>query len=150
MGPGVGSRVGRLRQGGWFVLHVVEVCLPMCIGFAIGDLVYFWLAARAGNGDPFAELPELSVVVVTVAMTVPMVAWMRFRGMPRRATAEMSAALPALALVLLLLGWLGVLARQDLALLVHGLMMPVMLVPMLLRRDVYTGRHGRDHAFGSD
>jgi hypothetical protein len=28
----------------------------------------------------------------------------------------------------------------DLALIEHGLMMPAMLIPMLLRLDVYTGR----------
>jgi hypothetical protein len=33
-------------------------------------------------------------------------------------------------------------ADRDLALLEHGLMMPVMLIPMCLRMDVYTGRSG--------
>jgi hypothetical protein len=68
-----------------------------------------------------------------------MTAWMVFRKMPRRPTIEMSAAMPVLALALVVLGWLAILPRQDLALLEHGLMMPVMLVPMLFRRDVYTG-----------
>ena len=48
--------------------------------------------------------------------------------------------MPILAGLLLILGWLGVLAMGDLALIEHGLMMPVMLIPMLLRLDVYTGR----------
>ncbi|HEY7794761.1 MAG TPA: hypothetical protein VIA10_12210 [Gaiellaceae bacterium] len=144
MEAGTDREAGRLRQGGWFVVHFFEMCLPMCVGFAIGDLVYLWLAGRAGYAAPFAELPELSVLVVTAAMTAPMAAWMLFRGMPRRQTAEMSAALPVVAVVLLVLGWAGLLARQDLALLEHGLMMPVMLVPMLLRLDCYTGRHAHD------
>jgi hypothetical protein len=118
------------------------MCAPMCIGFAVGDLAYFWIAGAFGYSEPFRELPELSVVVVTFAMTAPMAAWMLFRGMSRRATAEMSAAMPVLALVLLSLGWLGSVARSDLALLEHGLMMPVMLIPMLFRLDVYTGRTG--------
>jgi hypothetical protein len=67
---------------------------------------------------------------------------MLFRGMPRRATAEMSAAMPALAIALLALGWLAILPKGDLALLEHGLMMPVMLVPMLFRLDLHTGRAG--------
>jgi hypothetical protein len=37
-----------------------------------------------GYSAPFTELPTLSVVVVTVNMTLPMVAWMHFRGMSRR------------------------------------------------------------------
>jgi hypothetical protein len=62
--------------------------------------------------------------------------------MPRRENAEMSAVMPVLAVVLLVLAWLAILPKSDLALLEHGLMMPAMLVPMLFRLDVYTGRAG--------
>jgi len=118
------------------------MCLPMCIGFGIGDLVYFWTAGRFGYSEPFSQLPELSVLVVTFNMTAPMTAWMLFRGMPRRPTAEMSAAMPILAVALLALGWLAILPKGDLALWEHGLMMPVMLIPMFFRLDLYTGRAG--------
>jgi hypothetical protein len=50
------GRVGR------FTLHFFEMCAPMCVGFAIGDLVYFWSADKVGSSKPFSELPELSVV----------------------------------------------------------------------------------------
>jgi len=133
-------RVARLSQIGHFVKHYFEMCLPVCIGFAVGDLVYFWSAGLFGYSEPFRELPELSVVVVALAMTAPMAAWMLFRGMARRPTAEMSAAMPILAIVLLAFGRLAIVPNGDLALLEHGLMMPVMLVPMLFRLDVYTGR----------
>ena len=136
----------RLRsQIGHFLLHYGEMCLPMCIGFAVGDLVYFWVAGLFGYSEPFKELPVLSVLLVTFSMTAPMTAWMLFRGMPRRAIIEMSAAMPILAIVLLGLGWLGFVPMGDLALLEHGLMMPVMLVPMFLRLDLYTGRAGHVH-----
>jgi hypothetical protein len=132
--------VRRRRQVAHFLRHYFEMCLPMCIGFALGDVVYFWLARQYGYPDPFTQLPELSVLVVTFNMTAPMTAWMLFRRMPRRPTAEMTAAMPILAIVLLVLGWLAVVPKGDLALLEHGLMMPVMLVPMFLRLDDYTGR----------
>jgi hypothetical protein len=135
-----GATPGAGRQIGHFALHFGEMCVPMCIGFAVGDLVYFWLAGMAGYGEPFTELPVLSVLVVTVAMTAPMTAWMLYRGMPRRPVAEMSAAMPILAAVLLAVGWLRIVPPGNLALLEHGLMMPVMLVPMLVRLDLYTGR----------
>jgi hypothetical protein len=141
VGRPLGS-AGRRSQIGHFVLHYFEMCVPMCVGFAAGDLVYIWAAGRFGQSAPLRELPELSVLVVTFNMTAPMTAWMLFRGMPRRATAEMSAAMPILAIVLLGLGWLAVLPESDLALLEHGLMMPVMLIPMLLRLDLYAGRAG--------
>jgi hypothetical protein len=63
-------------QVGRFVLHYFEMCIPMCIGFAVGDLVYFWAAELLGYSEPFAELPTLSVLVVTLSMTGPMTAWM--------------------------------------------------------------------------
>jgi hypothetical protein len=141
----VGVLKRRSSEIGHFVLHYFAMCVPMCVGFALGDLVYFWVAGRLGYSHPFKELPGLSVVVVTLSMTAPMTAWMVFRKMPRRPTIEMSAAMPVLALALVVLGWLAVLPRQELALLEHGLMMPVMLVPMLFRLNAYTGT-GKPHA----
>lgn len=129
------SLLGRL---GRFVLHYFEMCLPMCIGFAVGDALYFAVARSFGYSDPFSELPVLSVVVVTVSMTIPMTAWMLYRGMDRRAIWEMSAVMPIMAAALLVLGALGAVATEDLALMEHGLMMPAMLVPMLYRVDLYS------------
>jgi len=130
-------------KAGRFLLHYFEMCVPMCIGFAVGDLVYFWAAGLFGYSDPFTELPTLSVLVVTFAMTAPMIAWMLYRGMPRPAIREMAAAMPLLALVLLVLGWLGAVPMGDLALLEHGLMMPVMLAPMVMHPGLYSGQHAR-------
>jgi hypothetical protein len=131
----------RLRGGqvGHFVLHYFEMCIPMCIGFAVGDLVYFGVAGLFGYSDPFDELPVLSVLVVTFAMTAPMTAWMLHRRMPRQAIWEMTAVMPVLAVVLLTLGAVGVVPMGDLALLEHALMMPVMLIPMAFRPGLYAG-----------
>jgi len=133
------SRHGRF---GRFTLHLIEMCAPMCIGFAIGDLIYFWIGSRFGYSRPFTELPELSLAVVTLSMTTPMVGWMLYRGMPRREIAEMAVAMPSLAVALLVLGWVSLLPMSDLAAWEHGLMMPAMLVPMFLRLDFYTSKHG--------
>jgi hypothetical protein len=134
-----GGRFGR------FTLHFFEMCAPMCVGFAIGDLIYFWAAGKFGYSEPFKELPELSLVVVTFTMTAPMVAWMVYRGMPRRPIAEMAAVMPVLGAGLLVFGWLSVVPMGDLALWEHGLMMPAMLVPMFLRLDLYTSKHSHQH-----
>jgi hypothetical protein len=134
-----GAAIGSLKRFEHFALHFAEMCAPMCIGFAVGDLLYFWLASLAGYSEPFSELPYLSVVVVTVSMTAPMTAWMLYRGTPHREVAEMSAAMPIVAIVLVGLSLLGALPKDGLALLEHGLMMPAMLIPMLLRLDIYSG-----------
>src|SRR6266496_2481569 len=130
------------RQAGHFLRHYGEMCIPMCVGFAIGDLIYFWAAHQFGYSKPFSDLPELSVVIVTFTMTAPMTAWMLYRRMARRPVAEMTATMPILAIALLALGWLGAVPKGDLALTEHGLMMPAMLVPMFLRLNYYTGRNG--------
>ena len=118
----------------------------MCIGFALGDVVYFWAARELGYSEPFSQLPELSVAVVTVTMTAPMVAWMLYRGMPRQETTEMAATMPILAIALLGLGWLSVVPKSELALLEHALMMPAMIVPMVFGLELYTGRSSHaDH-----
>ena len=139
MGTALAPNVSLRGQVGRFVLHYFEMCIPMCIGFAVGDLLYFSIAGLFGYSEPFTELPLLSVLVVTFAMTAPMTAWMLYRGMPKRATWEMSATMPILALVLLMLGSFGVVPMGDLALLMHGLMMPVMLIPMAFRPGLYAG-----------
>jgi hypothetical protein len=133
------TRRGRF---GRFALHFFEMCAPMCVGFAIGDLIYFWTAGKFGYPHPFKDLPELSVVIVTFTMTAPMVGWMVYRSMPRRPIAEMAAVMPLLGVALLVFGWLSVLPRGDLALWEHGLMMPAMLVPMFFRLELYTSKHG--------
>jgi hypothetical protein len=141
-GP-IAPRIGPLQQVWHFVLHYLEMCAPMCVGFMVGDLLYLAVAGAFGYSEPFGELPALSVVIVTFAMTVPMVLWMRLRGMHGRAVVEMAVVMPILAAVLLALGWLGRVAMSNLVLAEHALMMPAMLIPMLLRRDVYTGAYSR-------
>ncbi|MGZ5798419.1 MAG: hypothetical protein ACXWJG_16015, partial [Caldimonas sp.] len=44
--------VSRRRQIAHFVRHYFEMCVPMCVGFAVGDLVYFWAASRFGYSHP--------------------------------------------------------------------------------------------------
>jgi hypothetical protein len=76
-------------------------------------------------------------------MTAPMVAWMRFRGMDWGLIGEMSWAMVAEAILIIGAYWLGILRNDPvgssttLYLWQHGLMMPVMLVPMFLRLDHY-------------
>jgi hypothetical protein len=135
-------RVSTPHQVWNFVRHYLEMCIAMCLGIAVGDVIYFAIAAAAGYSDPFGQLPVLSLAVVTLSMTAPMVAWMRFRGMDWRLINEMAAAMIILAVLLLAAGVVGLVPMGQLPLLDHALMMPFMLVPMLLRADQYTGRSG--------
>lgn len=77
----VAPKINRRRQTWTFIRHYFEMCVPMCVGFALGDLIYFWAAGVFGYSEPFSQLPALSVLVVTFNMTAPMTAWMLFRSM---------------------------------------------------------------------
>jgi hypothetical protein len=136
-----------------FVRHFLEMCAAMCIGAAVLGVVYTWAAGFVGVSNPYARWPELSALVLAFNMTAPMVAWMRVRGMAWTPIAEMSGAMVVEAVVILALYWVGALANvaagdvSTLWLWQHGLMLPVMLVPMLLRLDFYGGgMHHQPHA----
>ena len=46
-------RVSTRGRIGHFMLHYFEMCVPMCVGFAVLDLVYYWAAGLAGYTNPF-------------------------------------------------------------------------------------------------
>jgi hypothetical protein len=135
---GPGSRAARL---GHFVRHYFEMCLAMCVGFALLNPLFYGVARLIGISDPLGQIPELSALVVAFNMSVPMAAWMRHRGMEWGPISEMSGAMFVEAIVLIGVAWLGVFPRSAVVLWQHGLMMPAMLIPMLYRRNLYTAGH---------
>jgi hypothetical protein len=58
----------------------------------------------------------------------------------------MAGSMIVLAAALLVAGLVGLVAEDKMALSVHGLMMPAMLVPMLVHLDHYTGRRVRRYS----
>ena len=128
-----------------FIRHYAEMVVAMFAGMIVLGLPAA-AALRAMGTSASAvqnDLPALMLIGMATTMTAPMVAWMRFRGMAVRPTAEMAAGMVVLALLLVFAGWLGIAAMETLPWLAHGLMMPAMLAPMLLRLNLYTGRATR-------
>jgi hypothetical protein len=130
-----------------FIRHYVEMLVAMFGGMMVLGLPAG--AALAAAGMSMSELhndaPALMLLVMAVTMTVPMVAWMRFRGHGWRTNSEMSASmfLPTFAVIGLL--WVDVVADIGALLLIqHVAMLLAMLAAMLLRRDEYT--HGAHKA----
>jgi hypothetical protein len=122
-----------------FLRHYLEMVAAMFLGMAVLD----WPAGRllsALGVESGAPTPMLLSMAVT--MTIPMVAWMAFRGHGRRANAEMAASMlvPAAAAVALLeahaLAYSGAVMVVE-----HVAMLAAMLAAMLLRPAEYTG-HG--------
>jgi hypothetical protein len=120
-----------------FTRHYLEMVAAMFVGMAVlGGLVSGALAL-AGLGTP--DGPELTSLAMAFYMATGMVVWMRHRRHGWAATGEMAGAmfLPALALFPLL--WAGAIDGDDLLMLEHVLMLPLMYVVMLRRRQEYGG-----------
>jgi hypothetical protein len=132
----------RLSQIGHFVWHFVQMCLACCIGGFTLCFLFFGSASLIGYPNLIQQVPELSTLVIAILVAVPMAAWMRFRGMEWRPTLEMAAAPIVLGVLLIALAWLGIVPKSSLIEWLTRLACPAMLIPMLLRLDLYTGGKG--------
>lgn len=121
-----------------FVRHFAEMCISMCVGVGLTLVVLAVLGGHAFR----TTYPELSLVLVALTVTAPMTAWMLIRGMPRRATLEMSATTFVVVAALIAAGSVGV--GPGVAATVGdvcGLSCAAMLVVMAARFDLYAGGH---------
>jgi hypothetical protein len=129
-----------------FARHYLEMIAAMVLGMVVlgvpaeGAL----RAIGSSSSELQADLPAASLLGMAFIMTVPMVAWMRYRGHTWQPCVEMSASmfLPTFAVVGLMWGSVvenfGTLMGLE-----HAVMLPAMLIAMLLRYDEYS--HGHSH-----
>lgn len=115
---------GSLRR---FLGHFAEMVAAMMVGMAVGGMLGI---SKIGS-------VELKALLWLVAMTVPMVAWMRVRGMSWRQSAEMSLAMALPTLAVLPAFWGGLVTARTLHSVEHNAMVPAMFALMVLRRKEY-------------
>jgi cytochrome bd-type quinol oxidase subunit 2 len=111
---------------------VIAMMLGMFVGYGI------FLAIVGTSGAEARRLyPTASLLVMAVSMTVPMLAWMRFRRHVWRDTIEMGAAMLVPAVPFLVCLWVHVLGEAP-----NGPYMMVSTVAMiglmLFRWNVYS------------
>lgn len=128
-----------------FLLHFVEMCMVMCVSGIILSVLFFQAAAALGYTNLPRTAPELSVFVIAVNLSVPMAAWMRYRGMEWRPTLEMAVPTMATGLLLIAAYWLEIVAAGSLIEIQTSLACPVMLAVMLLRFPLYSAPHTGHH-----
>lgn len=144
------SARGRGREVWSFARHFLEMCVAMCVGGGlINAMIFVAGPALVGYPDPREETPGLALLMIAFVYTLPMAAWMRFRGMAWRPTLEMSGATVGLALLLIGLAGFGSISESGLRELALGFCGPacaIMFLVMLFRLDLYAGRTG--HTMG--
>jgi hypothetical protein len=142
-------RLGVGRQTRNFVQHFLEMCISMCAGGAILSLVVFGIPASIGAPNLRDQSPELGLILIAILLTLPMAAWMRFRGMAWRPILEMSAIPLGLAILLIGAVWAGFAPDSTLQITFGsfcGIACAGMFVVMLPRLGLYTGRSGHHGA----
>ena len=133
------------RPAGRFGLHVVEMCVVMCVSLGLlGGLVAGASAALGFSGDLRSEAPELSAMVVAGVLALSMLGWMRFRGMGWRPTLEMAGTAIAAGVLMIASYWLGLVPAKELVPSVCGVACVAMIALMLVRFHTYS--HSAHHA----
>lgn len=123
-----------------FFLHYAEMVAAMFIGMFALSKPADWLFSAIGASTS-SQHPAMMLLSMGVTMTVPMVAWMRFRGHAWRPTNEMAASMLVPTFAAMALAGTGVMQGGLLMVVEHVAMLAGMLIVMLLRRDEYSGGH---------
>ena len=121
-----------------FARHYVEMVVAMFAGMGV-LLPPLGMATRALFGVGLHGNATLMISAMALTMTVPMVAWMRFRGHGWKASGEMAASM--IVPTLFVIGLLAAGAVTDYHALMgiqHMIMFPAMFGVMLLRREEYS------------
>jgi hypothetical protein len=80
----------------------------MVVGMIATGAVFLSIVGLKSWGEVTAQYPTQALLAMAAGMTVPMVAWMRFRGMGWRNSYEMAGAMVLPVVPFLCLVWFGV------------------------------------------
>jgi hypothetical protein len=132
-----------------FLRHYAEMLVAMFVGmFAVGMPLAALLTAVGIDVEGWrTDERELLLLAMAFTMSVPMAAWMRYRGHGWAPVWEMTASMfvPSFAAIGLL--WAGATQDTDALLYIQHIgMLPSMLAVMLFRLDEYTGHGAHAHA----
>jgi hypothetical protein len=121
-----------------FFRDYAEMVAAMFLGMFALSKPADWLFSALGASTS-SQHPAMMLFSMGVTMTVPMVAWMRYRGHAWRPTHEMAASMLIPTFVAMALAGAGVMNGGPLMVVEHVAMLASMLIAMLLRRDEYSG-----------
>ena len=123
-----------------FARHFVEMLLAMFLGMGVFGGLATLIFALAGSSLTDQSV-ALRVTLMGVYMTIPMVAWMRYRGHSAARNLEMAASMMIPSLIVAAVAWAGALEADAALGIQHAIMIPAMLGVMLWRYDEYARPH---------
>jgi uncharacterized membrane protein YhaH (DUF805 family) len=130
-----------------FLGHFGEMFVVMMIGMPLFGMPEQAIVRAMGYPHPTQQFPVIAAFLMTINMTVPMVALMRYRGHSWARSGEMAAAMVVPSVAIIVLCVVGMIPTRSVSGLVMLLMLPAMLVVMLYRRTEYA--HGGAHRHAS-
>jgi NhaP-type Na+/H+ or K+/H+ antiporter len=125
-----------------FWRHFLEMLAAMTAGMIATGAIFLSVVGLKTWDQVIVQYPTQALLAMAAGMTIPMVAWMLFRGMGRRNSSEMAAATVLPVVPFLCLVWFGVTKSAP-----CGpycvVMIVAMLGLMLYRRDEYSMKMAR-------
>jgi hypothetical protein len=134
----VGDRSSGSKRA--FARHFGEMVLVMFAGMGVlGGLATLLFAAFGGSLTD--QSGGIRVMLMGLYMTVPMVAWMSYRGHSPARNIEMAASMMVPSVIAAALAWAGATDTDAALAIQHAVMIPAMLGVMLWRYDEYSHSH---------
>ena len=125
-----------------FWRHFVQMLAAMMVGMLATGAIFLSVVGAKTWDEVITGYPTQALLAMAAGMTIPMVAWMTYRGMAWRDSAEMAAAMVLPVLPFLFLVWFDVTdSAQCGAYCVVTI--AAMLAVMYYRRDRYSSGAGR-------
>jgi hypothetical protein len=125
-----------------FARHFGEMVIAMLVGMGVLSGLAALLFAAFGSSLS-DQSGEFRVMLMGFNMTVPMIAWMRYRGHGLARNVEMAGSMVVPSLLAAVLAWTALLGAGGALALQHAVMVPAMLGVMLWRYDEYAHDHRR-------
>jgi flagellar biosynthetic protein FliP len=123
-----------------FARHYGEMVAVMFAGmFVLGGLTELGLAIAGSSLEDLSG--GLEIALMGLWMTVPMTAWMAYRGHTTAQNVEMAGSMIIPSVLAAVLTWTGAIDTAAGLAVQHAVMLPAMLAVMLARYDAYAHVH---------
>ncbi len=104
----ISPEIPHKRHLSHFWRHFLEMVGAMVVGMIATGAIFISIVGLKSWDEVTTQYPTQALLAMAVGMTVPMVAWMLYRGMGRRNSFEMAAAMVLPVIPFLCLVWFGV------------------------------------------